>query len=778
MNKLPFEVNSLIFKQLDKKNLNNCLFVNKSFANFIYKLLWNTISLKNVKVLTKLWFEDEEGNKNNFSNVINPNLMFPYNEAVTVIECTYLNTITYDMERIINSCKNVKCIIYQSSVIEKPILKYQRPLYQWELSKLSKLEYLDNQFLLKKIDKEEETNNLNNEWDDRTVTMEDVNNSSFNAEAESSNYSQLTEIEGEMSIVLNSIEQEFEVSNEIIDLSNSNNDGIYPLESNSSMEIEINDTDNNVNTQTSDMNDSDSSQTDQTDINNTTSYSSSLFNSLNNCSWSSINNSPYPILSNIKILDFSNSCISPEVLESFISNCNHLEEIIFLKNDISDKSLQQLMKCSTLKYLHINFEISSWDDDFTYEEFTRFIDFCNERLQKLYIHSIKLLDKDMITYLIKHCPKNIYSIVFDSQYLTSQEVSSFIKQSKKLEELVIGSRFSKSSITKLPFDLNTLYLDDDFIASTPFTPSHSISNSNFNPHYNTIDSNSNELSMNLDSIQTLFNKAKNIQWFRNLTKFEFHFEKMDNGLFDYFVAIIKEMKNLEYLKLSGDVSFTNKNIFDLLFNLRNLKSLQLWIYNSNYNFNNFNNDNKNRETNINNIILSNLKSNLLAVPISHYKRISTYNYNSINNKNKINSKISTIYENLHLLEISSPFAYTSDCLELIATGVCPKLKEISGYFNTDVLPNHLQNTIRNLSFINTIFISNFQFEQNNEINTITKNYQSQWKYFANKYKKPKSLNSSINHFNELNEILISSHRMVLTFNEGFINRFKQIVESN
>jgi hypothetical protein len=110
--------------------------------------------------------------------------------------------------------------------------------------------------------------------------------------------------------------------------------------------------------------------------------------------------------------------------------------------------------------------------------------------------------------------------------------------------------------------------------------------------------------------------------------------------------------------------------------------------------------------------------------------------------------------------------------------VCPKLKEISGYFNTDVLPNHLQNTIRNLSFINTIFISNFQFEQNNEINTITKNYQSQWKYFANKYKKPKSLNSSINHFNELNEILISSHRMVLTFNEGFINRFKQIVESN
>jgi hypothetical protein len=78
MNNLPYEINSLIFKQLDKKNLNNCLFVNKSFANFIYKLLWNTISLKNVKVLTKLWFEDEEGNKNNFSNVINPNLMFPF----------------------------------------------------------------------------------------------------------------------------------------------------------------------------------------------------------------------------------------------------------------------------------------------------------------------------------------------------------------------------------------------------------------------------------------------------------------------------------------------------------------------------------------------------------------------------------------------------------------------------------------------------------------------------------------------------------------------------
>ncbi|ORX46878.1 hypothetical protein BCR36DRAFT_584981 [Piromyces finnis] len=144
----------------------------------------------------------------------------------------------------------------------------------------------------------------------------------------------------------------------------------------------------------------------------------------------------------------------------------------------------------------------------------------------------------------------------------------------------------------------------------------------------------------------------------------------------------------------------------------------------------------------------------------------------------LNSLISSIYNDLHFIETPSPFALTSDCLELIACGVCPKLKEISGYFSTDITPEQLENTIHNLSYINTIFISNFQFEQNNTINTITNDYQLKWKSFSNKYKINKKFNNKINHFNELNEILISSHRMVLTFNESFIYRIKNSIYNN
>ncbi|ORX83798.1 hypothetical protein BCR32DRAFT_266753 [Anaeromyces robustus] len=662
MNKLPYEVNDLIFKQLDKQNLINCLFVNKSFAKFIYKLIWSSISLKNAKILTKIWFEENDNNQ--FSNVVSSNLMFPYNEAVNVIECTYLNNITYDMERVINACKNVKYIIYKSSVIEKPILKFQRPLYQWEFnSNPNDNCFNNNQVLLKKIDKRFEAINFNNEWDDRTVTIEDIN-SSINTDA--NNFSQSTEIEEEI-----------------------------------------------------------------------------------------------------------NSCISPEVLESFVEHCHQLEEIIFLKNDICDKSLKQFMKCKNLKYLHINFEISSWDDEFTYEGFTKFIDFCSIKLQKLYIHSIKLLDKDMITYLVSNCPRNIYSIVLDSKSLTSQEVSNIIKKSNKLKELVIGSRFSKTGITKLPFDLNILYPNHELITS--YQQSANTGSINYiNPLF--ISKNS----LKFNSIYCVLNKIENIQWLRNLTKFEYHFEKMESGLFEFFISVVKEMKNLEYLTLSGDVTFTNKNIFDLLLNLRNLKSLQLWIYDSSYNFNNFTNDNINREKNINNMLLSNIKFKLLKMNFSQHNYHININDSTYFNSN-INSKIlkeitPAFYNDFNLIEISSPFAFTSDCIELLANGVCPKLREISGYFNTDILPKHLQNVMVNLHFINTIFISNFQFEQNNIVNTITENYQMEWKSFSTKYKpKPTSLNTSINHFNELNEILISSHRMVLTFNESFINKFKQLV---
>ncbi|OUM64270.1 hypothetical protein PIROE2DRAFT_60791 [Piromyces sp. E2] len=763
MNNLPFEVNSLIFKQLDKKSLINCLYVNKSFANFIYKILWNRISLKNVKLLAKIWFENDDNEKNtDYSNVVNSNLMFPYNEAVTVIEFTYLNSITFDMERIINACKNVNCIVYQSSVIEKPLLKFQRPLYQWEFSNIPECKYSDNQILLKKIDKKNGLIiNTNNEWDDRTVTMEEDNNiSSINSDF--NNYSS-TEIEDEMSIVLNSIEQEFEITNEIIELSNNNE--IIIIDSDNDLEVEENIV------QDSDIIDIDTTSL-QTNYNNFISKSTPTSVD-SSCCWNNVKSVPFPILSNIKVLDFSNSCISPEVLESFIINCSNLEEIIFLKNDINDKSLQQFMKCKTLRYLHINFEISSWDDEFTYEGFIKFIDFCCEKLHKLYINSIKLLDKDMINYLVNHCPKNICSITFDSQNITSQEISCFIKQSTKLNELVIGSRFSKCNITKLPLDLNILYPDKDLL----MVNSSELSLSN---KYNNNNDNNNKVSYTLDSINSLFKNSKNTEWLRSLTKFEYHFEKMEDGYIDLLITIIKEMKNLEHLKLSGDVSFTNKNIFDLLLNLKNLKSLYLWIYNSEYNFNNFASDNINKAKNINNIILSNLKNKLLkisAIQHSNYLSKSNCSNRDENYNPYLNSIISSIYNDLHLIEMTTPFPLTSDCLELVSCGVCPKLKEISGYFTTDITPEQLENAIQNLSFLNTIFLSNFQFEQNNTINTITDDYQLKWKSFANKYKVTKPCNPIVNYFNELNEILISSHRMVLTFNESFIHRLKCSVEA-
>jgi len=763
MNKLPFEVNSLIFKQLDKKNLINCLYVNKSFAYFIYKILWKKISLKNVKLLSKIWFENEDDKSADFSNVVNPNLMFPYNEAVTIIECTYLNTVTFDMERIINVCKNVKCIIYQSSVIEKPLLKYQRPLYQWELSNIPKSKYSENQILLKKVDKRNGLiTNDSNEWDDRTVTMEEDNNiSSVNSDL--NNYSS-TENDEEMSMILNSIEQAFEINNEIIDISD--NEEIFINNSDDNLEVE------EVIVQDSEIVNIDTESL-QTNC-NTNSYSESSPNSTNSsCCWDK--SIPFPVLSNLRVLDFSNSCISPEVLESFVINCSNLEEIVFLKNDISDKSLQQFMKCKTLKYLHINFEISSWDDEFTYEGFTQFVDFCCEKLHKLYIHSIKLLDKDMINYFVNHCPKNICSMTFDSPNITSQEISCFIKQSNNLNELVIGSRFSKCNIAKLPFDLNTLYPDNDLIPVNSSNHSRNL--------FDNINNGNNEASYSIDSINTLFKKSKNTEWLRRITRFEYHFQKMENGFIDSFIAIVKEMKNLEYLRLLGDVPFTNKNIFDLLFNLRNLKSLHLWIYNSEYNFNNFINDNMSKARNINNIILSDLKSKLSKMQFIQRSKCQSNNFiPNHNNKNEnynsyLNSIISSMYNDFQLIEMNTPFALTSECLELISCGVCPKLKEISGYFSTDVAPEQLENTIHNLSYINTIFISNFQFEQNNAINTITEDYQLKWKAFANKYKVVKPYNTSINHFNELNEILISSHRMVLTFNESFIHRIKNSIET-
>jgi len=757
MNNLPYEINSLIFNQLDKKNLHNCLYVNKSFAKFIYRLLWRTISLKNVKILVNIWFKNEKNDKDFhcFSNVVNPNLMFPYNEAVTVIECSYLNTITYDMERIINACKNVKCIIYQCSVIEKPLLKYQRPLYQWELDKITKYKYLKNQILLKKISETNKFFNINNEWDDKTMAIDNISNSSITIDA--SNYSQLTEIDDEMSLVLNSIEQEIEISNEVIDIAENNE--TYPMKPDNEILKEDNDINNGA--------------SDNLQITNDSS-SSSLFSPYENeYNWNSIKTIPYPVLSYLRILDFSNSCVSPEVLKSFIDNCSNLEEIIFLKNDISDNSLKQFMNCKTLKYLHINFEISAWDDEFTYEGFTAFIDFCCMKLQKLYIHSIKLLDKMMITYLIKHCSKSIYSITFDSPHLSSQELSHFIKNSTKLEELVIGSRFSKCDIKKLPFDLNILYPDNESLYYT--SSNTTIINNN---------DDNNNIPISLDYLNSLLKYPKNTQWLKKLTKFEYHFEKMENGFFDYFVTIVKKMKNLKYLHLSGEVNFTNKNIFDLLFNLKYLKSLNLWIYNSQYNFNNFVTDNTNRITNINNLLLSDINSQLLSIPIKDLDNNSSDNtdnidntissfHSSSNNNSTTTSLNSSIYDQCHLIEISSPFALTSDCLKLISSGVCPKLKELTGYFNTDILPEHLQKIIINLSYLNTIFISNFQFEQNENVNPITKDYQLQWKSFTNKYRTPKTYYSSINHFNELNEILISSHRMLLTFNENFINRIRQ-----
>ena len=764
MNTLPYEINKLIFNQLDKKNLQNCLYVNKAFAKFIYKILWRTISLKNVKVLANIWFENEEKNKNSFgfSNVVNPNLMFPYNEAVTVIECTYLNTITYDMERIINACKNVKCIIYQCSVIEKPILKFQRPLYQWELGNIPKYKYLKNQILLKKVDKTNKLFNSNYEWDDKTMTVDNISSSSVNVEV--SSYGQFTEIEDEMSIMLNSIEQEFEISNEVIQLNKKTE--TYKIKPNNEFikeEENIKDTD-------SEIAETDSSQTDYYISSSSSSLTSPYDNSI---SFNSLKTIPYPILSDLKILDFSNSCISPEVLESFIGNCSSLEEIIFLKNDISDKSLRQFMNCKTLKYLHINFEISAWDDEFTYEGFTSFVDFCSKKLQKLYIHSIKLLDKDMIIYLITHCPKNIYSIVFDSPLLTSQELSKFIKHSTKLEELVIGCRFTKCNIKKLPFDLNILYPDNESLYAS--------SNTEITNTYNKINNNDNEISFSFDSLNNLFKYPNNTHWLRKLTKFEYHFEKMENGFFGSFISLVKEMKNLKYLRFSGEVNFTNKNIFDILFNLRQLRSLNLWIYNSQYNFNNFVNDNTNKETNINNILLSNLKSQLLSMHITNCinnpsNHVVSSPHHLFNDNSTMASLISNIYNHYHLIETSTPFAFTSDCLELISSGVCPKLHELTGYFSTDVLPEHLQKVILNLSYLNTIFISNFQLEQNNNMNLITKDYQLQWKTFAKKYKTSKTSQSSISQLNELNEILISSHRIVLSFNEGFIKKFKQFIE--